>query len=92
MAFINIVTIIAFVYVSKLVGKVFLEDLKESNLIGPILTTVCAITISYHFATSEGQEYIAAAFVGFFIAASVNCYQKPARKKPATQRKNKVNP
>lgn len=92
MAFINIITIIAFIYVSKLIGKIFLEDLKESNLFSPILTTICVVTISYHFITSGGEKYIAAAFVGFFLAASINCYNKPAKRKPAAQRRSKVNP
>lgn len=91
MLIVNIVTICAFVYISNLVGTVFLGELKKSNILNPVLTTICVITISYHFILSGAEKYIAAAFIGFFIAAAMNSYTRPPKKK-SNGKSNKVNP
>jgi len=91
MIMLQVVNILAFIYMAYMLAGVLAQALKDSEVLRPIAITICSVTIAFHLHQTGAWTYIVGAFIGYFIHTCVNGYTKKVKAPTANKRKKVVN-
>lgn len=90
---IKVLSFISFSFIAWVLAGVLMTSLKDSCILKPAAISTAAASVAYHLMQVSGGVFVIGSFfLGFFVYACADAYEKKKGKPSPRKKQPKVNP